>query len=269
MNQPSRRTRRHLVRIVVAVATLGLLLLAYAWAAAREPALPAAEFRPDELTTTMPPRGKVAIVSDERTRTLSAYVRKQAPIYSAPRESGQPVGHLKLTTEDGYLEPYLVRRVYVDHEGRLWSEVRIPGRPNGRVGWVRRNALEPFERTESLLVVDRDRLTIGLYRNGDRRWERPVAIGKASTPTPAGRFYIRERIKIRNRRSPYWPYALGTSAYSSLPGWPGGGVVAIHGDAHAPALIPGRVSHGCIRMRNQDIAWLAPRIEVGTPVLII
>jgi lipoprotein-anchoring transpeptidase ErfK/SrfK len=67
----------------------------------------------------------------------------------------------------------------------------------------------------------------------------------------------------------YYPYALGTSDYSSLSEWPGGGVVGIHGDLGAPQLIPGDPSHGCVRMHNADIRWLAPRVQLGTPVHIM
>jgi lipoprotein-anchoring transpeptidase ErfK/SrfK len=63
------------------------------------------------------------------------------------------------------------------------------------------------------------------------------------------------------------PWAFGTSAYSSLSDWPGGGVIGIHG-TDQPELIPGRPSHGCIRIRNPAIVRLARRMPIGTPVRI-
>jgi len=45
--------------------------------------------------------------------------------------------------------------------------------------------------------------------------------------------------------------------------------VGIHGDFGAPQLIPGDPSHGCVRMRAPDLAWLAPRVTLGTPVDIV
>jgi hypothetical protein len=77
---------------------------------------------------------------------------------------------------------------------------------------------------------------------------------------------LRERLRGSN---PYWPYALGTSDYSTLTDWPAGGVVGVHGDFGEPALIPGDPSHGCVRMHDTDLAWLAPRLTLGTPVDII
>jgi lipoprotein-anchoring transpeptidase ErfK/SrfK len=56
---------------------------------------------------------------------------------------------------------------------------------------------------------------------------------------------------------------------SSLTEWPGGGVVGIHGALGEPHLIPGDPSHGCVRMHNSGIAWLAPRVQLGTPVHIL
>jgi lipoprotein-anchoring transpeptidase ErfK/SrfK len=46
-------------------------------------------------------------------------------------------------------------------------------------------------------------------------------------------------------------------------------VVGIHGDAKQPGLIPGAPSHGCIRLRNSDVAWLAHRVVVGTPLWVV
>ena len=65
----------------------------------------------------------------------------------------------------------------------------------------------------------------------------------------------------------YGPWAFGTSAYSSLSDWPGGGVVGVHG-TNQPGLLPGRPSHGCIRVRNGDITRLVKLMRIGTPVLI-
>jgi lipoprotein-anchoring transpeptidase ErfK/SrfK len=70
------------------------------------------------------------------------------------------------------------------------------------------------------------------------------------------------------RSSFYGPVAFGTSARSSvLTDWPAGGFVGIHG-TDRPDLIPGRVSHGCIRMQNRDIMRLARLMPVGTPLTI-
>jgi lipoprotein-anchoring transpeptidase ErfK/SrfK len=86
-------------------------------------------------------------------------------------------------------------------------------------------------------------------------------------PTPAGSFYVRELIRVPSPGGLYGPFAFGTSAYSVLSDWPGGGVVGIHG-TNEPALIPGRPSHGCIRVPNPQIRRLARLMPIGTPVRI-
>jgi lipoprotein-anchoring transpeptidase ErfK/SrfK len=66
----------------------------------------------------------------------------------------------------------------------------------------------------------------------------------------------------------YGPIAFGTSARSSvLTDWPGGGYIGIHG-TDAPRLIPGHISHGCVRLRNAAILRLARVMSVGTPLTI-
>jgi lipoprotein-anchoring transpeptidase ErfK/SrfK len=96
----------------------------------------------------------------------------------------------------------------------------------------------------------------------------PVGVGKRGTPTPGGRFWIRERLRLRGHGGMYGPLAFGTAAYSVLSEWPKGGVVGIHG-TDEPQLIPGRPSHGCIRMRNKDIRRLGRILPIGTPLQIL
>ena len=77
------------------------------------------------------------------------------------------------------------------------------------------------------------------------------------------------RAKLTGFADPaYGPLAFGTNARSPvLTDWPAGGYVGIHG-TNAPALIPGRISHGCIRLRNPDILRLGRLMPVGTPLTI-
>jgi hypothetical protein len=216
-----------------------------------------------------PPPGQSKRFSDERTLTFSAFASRPRPVYASPSENARRVGRVRMTTETGRLESYVALGAHTDKQGREWVHVRLPGNPNGRVGWVLRDALDRLRPTRLLVLVDRTAKTMTVYQTGKPRCKRPVGVGKASTPTPAGHYWIRSIIKVTKRSSPYWPYALGTSAYSSLSDWPGGGVVGIHGDAKQPGLIPGEPSHGCIRLHNADVAWLAHQVVVGTPLWIV
>jgi hypothetical protein len=155
----------------------------------------------------------------------------------------------------------------IRRHGRLWALVRLPVLPNGTVGWVPRAALGGYHFVRTRLLVDRARLRATLQLDGRAVFQAPVGVGTAAAPTPAGEFYIRDRVD--SLASPFYgPIAFGTSARSPvLTDWPGGGFVGIHG-TNAPELIPGRVSHGCIRLRNSDILELARLMPVGTPVTV-
>jgi lipoprotein-anchoring transpeptidase ErfK/SrfK len=118
------------------------------------------------------------------------------------------------------------------------------------------------------ISFDRERFTATLFYDERVIFRAPVGVGKQESPTPTGNFYVRN--KLSGFGDPFYgPVAFGTSARSPvLTDWPGGGFVGIHG-TNAPELIPGRVSHGCIRMRNRDIVRLSRLMSVGTPLTIM
>ncbi len=155
-----------------------------------------------------------------------------------------------------------------DEIGLPWVRVRLPVLPHDATGWVPRQALGPYTLLRTRLVLDRKRLRATLMREGKVVFRAPIGIGKAKWPTPPGEFYVRN--KLTKFAAPFYgPIAFGTSARSAvLTDWPGGGFVGIHG-TNRPGLLPGRVSHGCIRLRNADILRLAKLMPVGTPVTVV
>jgi hypothetical protein len=209
------------------------------------------------------------LLSNERTFTRWAYVEETASIHQAPRVSSPRVGRLAWSTSDGFAGIYLLLGTHWDVRGREWVKLRIPGRPNGRTGWVERAALGPFHLTDLLVVVNRERMRLYFYSHGRQIWSAPVGVGKPSTPTPTGHFWIDERFRISDPSSGYYPYAFGTTDYSTLTEWPGGGVVGIHGPYHDPQGIPGHISHGCIRLGVADDFWLAAHLKLGTPLHVL
>jgi hypothetical protein len=221
-------------------------------------------------TPTVPgaaPSAVVATLSNLKTLTRWAYPQAAAAARQFPDPHSHVVGYLHFLTPDGQAEVYLALRSYT-LDGTQWIEVPIPGRPNGKTGWVPVGALGELHITHQYLRVDRESLRITLYRDGHAIWKAPVGVGRPSLPTPAGHFYVTEKLQAIGGPF-YGPYALGTSAYApTLSEWPGGGVVGIHG-TDEPQLIPGYPSHGCIRLRNQDITQLYGLVEVGTPIEIV
>jgi lipoprotein-anchoring transpeptidase ErfK/SrfK len=213
------------------------------------------------------PAAMTVRLSDERTFTRWATPTSLAAVRTRPG-AGRTVAHLRYQTEDRYPEVYVALQSKTTANGREWVQIRVPRRPNGTTGWVRRDALGPYQLVHTFLRVNRKTLRATLFRRGRRVLTAPVGVGKRSTPTPAGRFWVRERLRNLGGAGVYGPWAFGTSAYSRLSDWPGGGVVGIHG-TNEPALVPGRPSHGCIRLHNRDISRLARLMPVGTPVQIL
>lgn len=193
-----------------------------------------------------------------------AHPKSVAPIRRFPNNASVEVARVHLDTEGGAPEVYPILGRYEDDAGRRWTRIAVPMRPNGRTGWVRNEALGPANRTDMLLVVDRTLLRATLHRNGRAVWTSRIGVGAPATPTPAGRFWIREKLHATFGGS-YGPRAFGTSNYSVLTDWPGGGVIGIHG-TDQPSLIPGRPSHGCIRLRNAAVLRLFQLMPVGTPM---
>ncbi|MDE3069664.1 MAG: L,D-transpeptidase family protein [Acidobacteriota bacterium] len=208
-------------------------------------------------------------LSNEETLTVWANPTATAPVLRSPRQGARRVGSLHLYTEDGFPEVYMLLAERRGEPGGAWVRLRIPARPNGQTGWVRRSALGAFHETRWQLVVNRARERMYAFWDGRLRHTAPVGVDKPSTPTPAGRFWIREKFPILDRASGYWPDAFGTADYSTLSEWPGGGVVGIHGPYGEPEAIPGDPSHGCIRMLTGDVAWLYRNVPVGAALRVL
>ncbi|HEV2058992.1 MAG TPA: L,D-transpeptidase family protein, partial [Solirubrobacteraceae bacterium] len=207
-------------------------------------------------------------LSDERRLSRYAGAVSRAAVRARPSSDARRVGRLRYLTEDGPYEVYPVLESRVDAKERTWLRIRLPQRPNGRTGWVRRGELGKLKAVRTMLRVNRATRRATLYRKGRRVWSSPIGVGKPSTPTPAGTFWVRSRLRGLAGNPVYGPYAFGTGAYSRLSDWPGGGVIGIHG-TNRPWLIPGAPSHGCIRVPNAAISRLWPLLPIGTPVVIL
>lgn len=240
-------------RIVLLALTVAIALPAVAEADVRPPGLPG-------------PLGNDQL-SDEKTVSRWAHNIFPGKIFKQPSVKASVIGKLRRFTEDREFEIYLVLESRIE-KGVTWLRVRVPKRPNGRTGWVKADKLGQLTVVRTMLRVNRKRLRATLYRSGKKIWSSRIGIGKRGTPTPAGRFYVRELLRNLNGSPIYGPWAFGTSAYSSLSDWPGGGVVGIHG-TNQPGLIPGRPSAGCIRVPNARIRRLAKLMPLGTPIRIV
>jgi len=121
------------------------------------------------------------------------------------------------------------------------------------------------------LVIDRAARRASAYRAGRRVRSWRIVVGKPGTPTPRGLYAVYERVR-QPGGSELGPFVLHLTAHSdALQNFGGGpGRVALHGRS-GPLLydpLGSASSHGCIRMQNPIIRWLAARARPGTPVEI-
>lgn len=199
--------------------------------------------------------------------TRWAYVLEPTAARAAPTSAAPLVTVVSPTTADGLPNLVVALASRPDAYGRPWVRVRLAILPNNSTGWVRRESLGDLHLVRTRLVVDRARLLIALWRNGHLLFRARIGVGQRRWPTPRGEFYVRE--KLSGFGDPFYgPIAFGTSGRSAvLTDWPGGGYIGIHG-TDEPDLLPGRVSHGCIRLRNTDIRRLAALLPLGTPLSV-
>lgn len=188
--------------------------------------------------------------------------------YHGPSSSAQAIATLSTQTPEGTTNILLVLDSTTDAKGDVWVAVQLPVLPNNTVGWVPRRALGGYTYLRTHLEIDLGKLTATLERDGREIFRAPIGIGLPRWPTPTGSYYVRDRL-TRYRSAFYGPVAFGTSARSAvLTDWPAGGFIGIHG-TDRPELLPGRVSHGCIRLKNRDIILLDRLLPVGTPITIV
>jgi hypothetical protein len=196
-----------------------------------------------------------------------ATVWKRAVVRSEPSSSARAVTTLETRTTDDTQNIVLVLDGTEVSPSETWYHVRLAILPNNSTGWVRGDNLGRLFAVHTHLYVDRAKLTATLKRDGVTVFQTPVGIGRSASPTPRGEFYIRNKLTKFDDPA-YGPIAFGTSGRSAvLTDWPDGGVIGIHGGAR-PELLPGRVSHGCIHMRNVALLKLAQLMPVGTPLTI-
>jgi lipoprotein-anchoring transpeptidase ErfK/SrfK len=102
----------------------------------------------------------------------------------------------------------------------------------------------------------------------------PVAIGRRGFPTPTGEFRV-----IQMVREPVWEHPFTGQLVPSRKNNPlgvlwlgfwtdGANFIVFHG-TNPENLIGWAVSHGCVRMRDQDIKALLEKVQIGTSVIVI
>ena len=155
----------------------------------------------------------------------------------------------------------------IDTRGRYWVRVRLPILPNGSPLGSAADALSGLRQVRARLrrwtSIERNSVSARCCNlpHPHRSGEASVADAARRIPHPGKALRVQE--------DPiYGPLAFGLNARSAvLTDWLNGGFIGIHG-TNRPGILPGQVSHGCIRMPNHAILRLARLMPLGTPVTI-
>jgi len=185
-----------------------------------------------------------------------------------PRNDARIVARLSEFRPQDYRPRYVLAvAAKRSKQGKVsWYKITVPGRPNGRTGWVR----APHVSIRSMpwqVVVYRESRVVQLWKRNELVNTARVAVGAPGMETPTGLYFV--TVRFKPLQEPFLgSFAFETSAYSKLSEWPGGGVVGLHGTT-APHLLGQAVSHGCVRLSNQTADFLRDRIPLGTPIRIL
>ncbi|MGI8795378.1 MAG: L,D-transpeptidase [Acidimicrobiia bacterium] len=205
-------------------------------------------------TTTLPPF----------TSTVAEAVVPQVAVFDAP-EARAPSRTLTNPTETPAPLVFLVDQQRPDG----WLQVLLPVRPNGSTGWIRAADVR-LTQTRYHITVELAAFRITVSDGEQIVLQEPVGLGKQDTPTPGGRYYIKELLQPPDPTTVYGPYAYGLSGFSNVfTEFNGGeGVIGIHGN-NDPSSLGREASAGCIRMSNDGITRLSKILPLGTPVEIL
>jgi lipoprotein-anchoring transpeptidase ErfK/SrfK len=153
-------------------------------------------------------------------------------------------------------------------DATAWLKVMLPGRPDGSTGWIAKAGTRELI-TGWRILVDLEARRVTVYRDGRKMRAFQAVVGKPSTPTPTGQFFVEETVQVAPGEAD-GPFALALSARSNvLQEFEGGaGQIGIHGRVGLGGTLGRAESHGCIRLATASIDWLAARIGPGTPVKI-
>jgi hypothetical protein len=209
-------------------------------------------------TTTTPPT--VVPVSTMVATTNGAVPGSVSP--GAPADMTVPA--------DWYGYPTILP-VLAEQSG--WLEVRLAQRPNQSTTWIP-SGDATLSSTPYRIVIDLTTDHLQVYDSGYQIMDFPAGVGTADDPTVPGSYFV---TMFAPPPDPgYGPFVMVTSEHSdTISDWEqsGDAIMAIHGpiDSYDDSQIGttgAKISHGCIRLHDSDLAQLA-MIPVGTPIDVV
>jgi lipoprotein-anchoring transpeptidase ErfK/SrfK len=148
-----------------------------------------------------------------------------------------------------------------------WGRVEIPYVWPRRDGWIPLRGLA-HSTTHVEVEVDLSRHWVNVTKFGRTVFGLRAATGSAVSPTPAGEYFVTDRIPF-SVGSSLGSFAFGISGIQPHlpPGWSGGNQLAIHG-TNDPSSIGTSASAGCMRVSERGLHRLMPLLRLGTPVIV-
>lgn len=122
------------------------------------------------------------------------------------------------------------------------------------------NASPDYER---LIVIDKSEFKLYWIVGGFVKKVYPIAIGKDGTPTPAAKWIVGEKL-VENPKGVFGPRRLRLYRFNNAKYQRTG--YGVHG-TDEPWVIGTKASHGCIRLKNEDILELWPQVNIGDYVI--
>ncbi len=237
------------------------LAIAAALLAGGDPGEPPAAAQPAQAPSAFTPDRDDARQAKRKGRWLAAQVLHPVRMRATP--GGRRLERLRTRTEFG--SPKIVSVV---RRRPGWLRVLAPERPNHRAGWIPARAAR-LGTVHVSIHVDRSRRMLTVRSEGRVVRRLPVAVGRAATPTPLGRFAVTDRLRTGRSDSPYGCCALALTGHQTklLPGWPGGDRLAIHATPQ-PETIGTAASLGCLRASERNMRALMRMVQLGTPVFV-
>lgn len=157
------------------------------------------------------------------------------------------------------------------------QSIQSSSAPNPQTAATTIQPLEPKsetkEKTDSRIVVSLSERQVQLYQGDQLLNSYAIAVAKPGWETPTGTFEV-----LDMEQNPTWVHPI--TGITVPPGsdnplgaaWIGflsnkEGDIGFHG-TNQEELIGEAVSHGCLRMRNEDVKALYARIGKGTTVIV-
>ena len=210
-----------------------------------------------------------SVVTSPPSSTSSTSTTLASKVPAIPRNGLNSAGVKK--TADGYefTNPTYYKNPLVvevlENQGD-YMKVLITARPNHTTGWVKADDVT-IAATEYRMELDLSTFHLKVFKGPDVFVETDVVIGKDSTPTPVGHYFVTEKIKNSSDTGVYGAWILPINGYSEVLDTFDNGLpqVAFHG-TNQPELVGTKASNGCVRIPNDVVTKIAETIPAGTPI---